>query len=513
MEGHPEPSPGHRVSARSANELRALGERLYRTGIGTSGHPLKATVERDVDTSSAQSPCVACHGRSGLGQVEGPRVVVPVAAPFLSESVALRARPRPAYTDAQLGRAIREGVDSGGTRLDGLMPRYQLTKEDERALVAYLRHLSLKPSPGVEGNDIHFATVVAPGTSIPEREAMLGMLQAFFRDKTASAIDRRGRHLESWPEFYGNWVLHVWTLEGEPRTWRAQLEAEQRKRPVFALVSGIGREWGPVQGFCDAKELPCLLPNVDEPPASDTFYSRYFSSGTSIEADVIAAHLARTGKEPRVLQVIGADPRALRGATVLGAARPADAHDGRWVLRAKDLSKLSDATLSARIRESRATAAVLWLDRAELEHLTGQGIGVPLYVSATLSGEGWAQGRGLSAAKGYVVQPFAPQAEVEPRFRPVSSWLTRHRLTSTVVVRRVQDQTFFALTVLNEGFMHVKKNFIRDYLLEGIDHFSGFDTFSASYPHLSFGPGQQFLSKGCYLIPLDRSGKPDWVVP
>jgi hypothetical protein len=80
--------------------------------------------------------------------------------------------------------------------------------------------------------------------------------------------------------------------------------------------------------------------------------------------------------------------------------------------------------------------------------------------------------------------------------------------------RHVADQTFFALTVLSEGIMHVRKNFYRDYLLEVMDHLSGFENFSVFYPKLSFGPGQRFLSKGCYLLPLAASdARPEWLVP
>jgi hypothetical protein len=38
--------------------------------------------------------------------------------------------------------------------------------------------------------------------------------------------------------------------------------------------------------------------------------------------------------------------------------------------------------------------------------------------------------------------------------------------------------------------------------------------FSASHPTLSFGPGQRFASKGCYMLP-PGAGQEDaeWIVP
>jgi hypothetical protein len=61
------------------------------------------------------------------------------------------------------------------------------------------------------------------------------------------------------------WRLHTWTLHGPPPTWPAQLARHLREQPVFALLSGIGREWAPVHAFCEAEGLPCLFPNTDAP--------------------------------------------------------------------------------------------------------------------------------------------------------------------------------------------------------------------------------------------------------
>jgi hypothetical protein len=491
-----------------------LGQRLYREGLSSSGQPVHAVVEHDVEVSGAQLSCVACHGRSGLGSIEGRRVVPPIAAPFLATERPLRSRPRPAYSDAALVRAIVEGVDPAGHPLDSLMPRYHLAKDDAVALVAYLRQLSAKPDPGVQGDEIHFATVVEPGAAPSSREAMLRMMQVYFRLKTANAIDNRQRHIASWPEYFGKWVLHVWKLEGAPSTWRRQLDAHYRAQPVFALVSGIGEDWTPVDRFCEDRQLPCLLPNVDSPPeVRPGGYSLYFSGGTALEAAAIASSLSREEKPQRVLQVYVRGSEGEHGARALIEK----VHGSRD--RVIDLAIAAGQTVGAAkivqsAEDANATAVVLWLGRDELAHVGDTAeLRLPVYFSSMLLDGDFASARALEVANGMVVQPFALPSDSDVRFRRVSSWLTSQRITSSPREQRIEDQTFFALTVLSEGFMHLKKNFIRDYLLEAVDHFSGFENFSSFYPKLSFGPGQRVLSKGCYLIPLAGGGHAEWLVP
>lgn len=480
------------------------GERLYLSGTSLSGEPLEAVVAGDVRVNGRQLSCATCHGQSGLGAVEGNRVVPPIAAPFLSAPRTLRSRPRPPYDAVSLARAIQDGVDSGGNRLNPLMPRYKLRDSDALALVAYLNDLSARPSPGVEDGRIHLATVITPGAQPSARAAMLAILKAYFRLKTANAVDHRGRLISSWPDYYGDWVLHVWELKGPASTWERQLTARYRAQPVFAVVSGIGGDtWLPVHRFCDQERLPCLLPNVDTPPARGA-YSLYFSGGTTMEAAAIAARLAREPIPQRVVQVVGHDERAATAARALAEALRPGGRD--W--SATVTLPVTPGALAARLRQEGATAVVAWLGPHDAA-VVGSSIGLPTYASATLLGDH----PGAAPAMGSVlVSPFAPLSETAPRYRRVASWLASQGISVAPAEERVADQTFFALTVLSEGLMHVKRNFLRDYLLEGVDHFSGLEHFSSIYPHLSFGPGQRVLSKGCYLVAGD-GGPAEWILP
>jgi hypothetical protein len=521
------PLAGLTASLVLAGAGAGAGARLYREGLLPSGRPVAAVVQGDVPVTGAQLACAACHGRSGMGSGEGGKVAPPIGATFLAAPRPKPPRPRPAYDARTLARAVREGIDSAGNRLDPMMPRYRMDDADVAALRGYLRGLSARPSPGAGERALHLATVIAPGADPAAREATLGVLRAYVRGQNAAARTvRAAPHpririgaTTSQPEYGGDWVLHVWELSGPPETWRAQLEARQRARPVFAVVSGAGgAEWRPVQRFCDEREIPCLLPNVATPPeAPEGSYARYFSRGAVLEAEVVAAHLARSAAPQRVLQVFRPDGAA--AARALEAALAAGKRDAALALSLDGAAPLDPSTILARARSERATALVLWLARADLEALrvAPPPAGVPLYLSSTLLDGELEAARSLGGADGFVAHPFALPVEVARRFPAVSVWLANQGLSlAGGPERRVQDQTLFAARVLGHALAHMGRGrtFFRDYLLEVMDHAAGLQAFSTYYPRLSFGPGQRHLSKGAWLVPLRGPVESaEWVVP
>lgn len=500
-----------------ASVAAPLGASIYRDGVLSSGQNVEAIVEGDVPVTGAQLGCVVCHGRSGLGSVEGQRVVPPLSRKYLETPRRTKARPRPPYDRRSLARAIREGIDAGGNTLDPMMPRYQLGDEDMNALLDYLPELSARYSPGADEHSIHFATVIAPGAQAEDEHAMLDVIEHFFRAKNAGLADMRNRHLPSWPDYYGEWVHHVWRLKGSAATWPAQLAALERAQPVFALVSGIGAKkdsesWRTVHRFCESRAIPCLLPNVDTPPRGEDYYSMYFSRGTDLEASAIAAHLARAGATSRTIVVAPLEGDGARAARAL--AELIEAQGGEVFALP---SNAGAQALARNAERMRANAVVLWLGAKDLRRLAREARrmpALPVYVSSTLLGGELDGARALGAAQVLAVHPYAIPREIGPRFRRVEAWLKAQGVERVVPgTERLVDQTFFALMMLKEGVMHMNKNLYREYFLEKMDHVSGFDAWSTYYPHLSFGPGQRHLSKGCNIVPLADDSKSEWIVP
>jgi hypothetical protein len=244
------------AAAQTESAARSAGERFFLTGLAADGRAVPAVVQGDLRVTSVEMPCAGCHRRSGWAGNEGTINVAPVAGPALFAPVTRGSREmgalrtsgegtRPAYTEATLMRAIREGIDPSGRTLAPTMPRYALREADATTLVAHLRSLSATPPPGVTDSEIHVATVVSPGVEAADRQAVHEVMRAFLKDKNAGTRhETRRRERGPWDmkqhyDAYRSWVLHEWELTGPPGGWPAQLETLYQRQPVFALVGGI----------------------------------------------------------------------------------------------------------------------------------------------------------------------------------------------------------------------------------------------------------------------------------
>ena len=70
--------------------------------------------------------------------------------------------------------------------------------------------------------------------------------------------------------------------------------------------------------------------------------------------------------------------------------------------------------------------------------------------------------------------------------------------------------------MMTDTFMHLQRNFYRDYFLDVISMLG--DQIYPDYVRLSFGPGQRYASEGCYIVQLTKGPQPelvrksDWVI-
>jgi mono/diheme cytochrome c family protein len=501
-------------------EAIAAGRRIYWQGVLPSGKAITGTVQGDIPIDGTQLTCLSCHRRSGLGGGEGSRVVPPISGPALYQAREALHRSRPAYTDETLAKAIRTGINAAGERLDSVMPLYRLSDEDMAALVSYLKTLSAQPSAGVTEERIYFGTVITEEVAPSAQKAMLDVLETYFEQKNALTRNewrraQSGAYFERYRDkAYREWRLELWRLTGPPESWTAQLESYYRKQPVFALLSGVSTgPWRPIHEFCERYEIPSLLPNTDVPPPDgDGGYSVYFTRGMALEARAIAAHLGRQGSGGTVLQIFRTDDRGRFAAETLREALAGK--EGRrlseWPLA--ETTELSAAAIVERKQASKATTLVLWLGTSDLHRLESLPAsllrGETLYLSSTLVGSSIEAVPHALRKSGFLAHPYSLPQDLERRGRFVQLWLKSRGVER--VDDRIQAQTYFASLLANDALMHMRRNLFRDYLLDSIDHADPMATRSVAYPGVSFGPGQRYVSKGCYLIDLRGEGGRDW---
>ncbi|MDD2733102.1 MAG: ABC transporter substrate-binding protein [Desulfuromonadaceae bacterium] len=558
-------------------EVIRLGERMYRDGILPSGSTMQAVIRDDVQVHGASFSCVSCHLRSGIGSIEGqilspptnglklfkpyyqynPVIPDPNKPPPKNMMDRPDAKPfyRPAYTDETLAAAIRFGVNPAGRELNPVMPRYEIDDRDMSILIAYLKTLSAEHAPGVSPKEIRFATVIAGTVPPDQRTEMLAVLDAVIKDHNAKA-KKRNKHLNygdnrivdasfNYPFF----TLSRWELTGPPETWGSQLEEYYRKEPVFALLGGMASgSWQPMHDFSEQHKIPCLLPVTDLPVVSDSdWYTLYLSKGAWQEGDTAARYLDRIAalpKEARVLQIVeeSATSRAV-----------ADGFEAAWkeLTRAAPVTvtlgrgeQLSVSDIQQKIRKEKPDVILLWTSGQTGTILSGLAAGSAapkrVHVSSTLLGSGLAQVPEKARPFTFISYPYRLDEGKELFHVNARAWLKKN--SAPVTDLRISSKLFAltkvflepfqvvkrdfnpagqgsGLVIMEEQFemmLHVRRNYYRDYLLDVIGMMA--DANSLAFERVSFGPGQRYISKGCYIIKLSPGAQPnlikesDWVI-
>ena len=432
-------------------------------------------------------------------------------------------RPRPAYDEATLARAIRAGIDVNGRTMDATMPRFALDDAAFQALSAYLHTLSMAASPGVSEDAVHFATVIEPGTDAARERALVEVLRIFFQNRNLGQRAEQRREQAGEVRLgreFRKWVLDVWELKGPSTTWDAQLEAYYRQQPVFALVSGLGREsWRPMHEFSERMELPCIFPQTDVPVVEgQNVYTVYISEGVTLEAEALAKYLRDGSERGTVVQVYRHDDAS---ATAADAFRKAW-RDGKSAVQERVLDTAPDAAFWQQLAHDSAGATlVLWLGPDDLklaQSLTEPGSPLKaIYLSSALLG---AQPTGIApdaAGRLRIIYPQDPPARRAARLEVVKRWMQNNGIT--VSDEQLQFNAYLAATVTGMLVTHSRDTYSRDFLLERMEHRLGTSLELSIYPHLSLGPGQRFASKGSYIAQIDGSGAEqlsllsDWIVP
>lgn len=518
-------------------EIMRFGENMYRNGVLPSGDPVQAVVQGDIPVVGTMFTCANCHMRSGVGSIEGTIITPPTNGAELyrlrkpgarhSEAqeqrrpaVFITPHDRPAYTDASLGHVLVSGIDPAGDVLDPIMPRYLLAPRDLAILVYYLKHLSAELSPGVSEEMLDFATIVARDVDAADRDAMLLPLKRYIDNRNArvplfQGRKRTGIFAEEMDLSYRKLSLSVWELTGTSDTWRVQLEAHYRKKPVFAVLSGIVKgDFQPVHEFCNQNSIPCIMPTTDQPVVSDdNWYVLYLSRGPKLEGESAASFLNMrkdlAGDAGRIVQVYrdqGKGPviaRAFRATLVeLGLQPP------------REVVVKSGEPLDAGLLKGMGPGAIaaLWLDADDLARLQ---LADKQSGPAVVLASGGMLGERLNAVPDrvrrstYLTYPYRLPKDRKAIHQVVTTWLKQNRLPASNL--RISADIYAMGSMLTDVLMHVKRNYYRDHFLDVIDMQRDQTYTVLNYPRLSFGPGQRYAAKGCYVVQLTEGPAPELV--
>jgi hypothetical protein len=162
---------------------------------------------------------------------------------------------------------------------------------------------------------------------------------------------------------------------------------------------------------------------------------------------------------------------------------------------------------------------VLWLNIDDLSQMAGLMRDIPsitFITSSTVLGDGlYKLPEGLRE-RTFITYPYRLPQDIEKAYYIVKPWLKVKKIPETNLA--VSSKMYFLGTLLTDVLMHMQRNHYRDHFLDVIDMLEDKGDTIANYPRLSFGPGQRYASKGCYIVQLSAGEKPelikksDWVI-
>jgi len=123
----------------------SLGERIFLSSTDANGNVIPRSVPSMYGMMFSQSGCASCHGRDGRGgtvsAMMGSFVTPDIRWSTLTATQDPSGQPQTPFTEASLARALRDGIDPEGDRVNAPMPQWRLTDAEVAALVAYLKSL------------------------------------------------------------------------------------------------------------------------------------------------------------------------------------------------------------------------------------------------------------------------------------------------------------------------------------------------------------------------------------
>ena len=462
-----------------------IGADIYQAGKLSNGKDLVG-VRKDLKVTGAEAACMNCHRTSGMGSVEGNIQAPPITGRFLFRSddrLFVTMDPRSgkrfnqyhdAYTEKSLELAITQGINVNGQAMNELMPRYSLTEQEMKGLINYLTNLSQNRSPGIDEEKIHFATIVTPDVDEKQKQILITMMNAIFGQKNGSTITGKSqnrRHMVNAAQFVlgteKKWDYELWQLEGDPSSWKGQLDKLYAKKPVFAVLSGIGRaEWDPVSQFCESSKVPCLFPSIDFSAENTNHYNIYFQKGVPLEIDALLTYLRRNPIAGKIIEIHNHEKITQLSAHYLKSKAIGSK------LEQINLDEISSGALQNILNKtSNDDLVLLNLKAKDLALMSGLTIGTSnIYTSGRLLDDQFTLIPKELVTKLKILYPYELPEDRLGSLDYFHKWMRINQIP--MEDEPLQSEIFFASEFVSDIIADMLDNLYRDYLIERIEDMS-----------------------------------------
>jgi ABC-type branched-subunit amino acid transport system substrate-binding protein len=487
----------------TAQERR--GKEIYVRGTSPSGNDILAYLgESSLEVPGSAMTCANCHGLDGQGKPEGGVRPSNLTWEALTKPYGLThpdGRQHPPYTARGLELAITRGTDPAGNRLQRVMPRYQMSREDLADLIAYLQSLGRDRDPGISDD-----TIVI-GTAAPARGALADMGQAL-KAVTSAFFDE----LNNQGGIYNRRVeLKFIDTAETPVATRANIERLLINERVFAMtgafIAGAEREVIPLMaqqgvpligpftlypqtGFPLNREVFYLLSGVD---GQGRAFIDFAARMSAIKGPAIAVVCPQSEVNVSVLEAI-ADQSRKSG---LSAPQRYDYATGRFDV-ADAMKQLGQTRRDAVIFLGTVDEALSFMREADKLNWFPS-----LFLPSSSSGpELFGAPVGFNG-KLFVSFPNSPTAQSAEGVNEFRSLAAKYKLPTQYVA--TQMSAYSAARILVEALRRVGRDLSREKLIQALEGLYEFST--GLTPAITFGPNRRIGAMGTYVVTIDLKEK------
>ena len=128
-------------------QVLSPGQQIYLTGASANG-PIPSSIPADGIMGQGRMEgmsCVDCHGEDGRGGVRammyGGVEIPDIRYSVLSSGRSEDGTTAPGWTERDIARAIRDGIEPNGEQLKAPMPRWDMTDSEIDSVITYLKEL------------------------------------------------------------------------------------------------------------------------------------------------------------------------------------------------------------------------------------------------------------------------------------------------------------------------------------------------------------------------------------
>jgi ABC-type branched-subunit amino acid transport system substrate-binding protein len=478
------------------------GKQIYVQGSSASGDEILAYLgESSLEVPGSAMACANCHGLDGLGKPEGGVIPSNLTWKALTKPYGVTGpggRAHPPYSERALELALTRGLDPAGNRLLNIMPRYQMSRQDLKDLIAYLKRLGTDLDPGIDESSIKIGTVVPADGQLAEMgKEVKEILLAYFDE-----INRQGgiynRRIE----------LKVAETGNGPAATRANVERLVQDEHIFAMTGAfaVGAEKELFALMAD-REVPLVGPITLYTQAAPALNRQvfYLLSGLSEQSRALVVFASQKLPDQKSGVAI-VSPTSEMSRRVAEAIRDQCKKAG-WSApqmyeyaqggfdAATDVRKLSRAGQDVVFFLGSGEEALAFMREADQLHWAPM-----LLLSGTAAGKDILDAPPSFDHKIFISLPTAPNDQTAQGIKELLT--LREKQQSTPRHLTAQLSAYAAARILVEGLKIAGKDLSREKLIAALESLYEFET--GLTPKITYGPNRRIGALGAYIVSVEK---------